>query len=87
MAPVDGVIAVRPPEGDPLAPLRDSVRQLGPDERRLIELIAERLAAGRTQYGELVLATDRRDFTIEASEEALDAAVYLAARLLKERIS
>ena len=80
-------IRIREPEGDPLEPLRNRARQLGPDELRVLVTIAERLVAGRAQYGELVLATDRRDFTIEASEEALDAAVYLAARLLKERIS
>jgi hypothetical protein len=57
--------------------------ELGPDERRVIALIAERLAAGRRIYGELDLEADRRDFAAEASEELIDGAIYLAAGALK----
>lgn len=57
--------------------------RLGTDERRVVVRVAERLAAGRTVYGALDLATDERDFRAEAAEELLDACVYLAADSLR----
>jgi hypothetical protein len=57
--------------------------ELGADELRVLLLIATRLAAGRRYYGELHLATDRRDFRAEGAEELLDAVVYLAAATLR----
>jgi hypothetical protein len=38
---------------------------------------------GRTCYGPLDIKGDRRDWLHEASEEALDCAVYLAAEVLR----
>ena len=49
----------------------------------MLRLIAERLLLGRRRYGELNLATDRRDFASEALEEAADMTVYAAAELLR----
>jgi len=72
---------LRKPEGNPLADLVWLVRRLGPDERRLLCRIAERLRADRSVYGKLDLATDRRDFRAEAAEELLDATIYLTAEL------
>lgn len=56
---------------------------MAPDEAEVVALVAERLAAGRRTYGALDLATDARDLRREASEELLDACVYLAADALK----
>lgn len=56
---------------------------LGPDEAEVLALVAERLAMGRRQYGELRPATDPRDFGREALEEAADGLVYVAAGLVK----
>lgn len=58
-------------------------RSLGADERRVVVEVARRLAAGRATYGELELATDRRDLESEAGEELLDACVYLAAHAIR----
>jgi hypothetical protein len=56
---------------------------LGPDELAVLELVAHGLARGRNVYGELVLATDARDMTCEASQEIRDALVYLGAQLVR----
>lgn len=57
--------------------------RMGDDELRVLVTLARRLAMGREQYGELRIDRDRRDWTKEASEEALDLSVYLAIALLK----
>lgn len=62
--------------------LLEAVNQLGPDERAVLLLQAERLARGRRDYGELVLETDTRNFCREAAEEAMDQCQYLAMLLL-----
>ena len=64
-------------------PLFAIAEQLGPDELAVLTLLPERLRGGRRIYGELRLATDTRDFTREALEEAADMAVYAAAGLLQ----
>lgn len=56
---------------------------LGPDEAEVLALVAERLAKGRRQYGELHPATDPRRFEREALEEAADGLVYVAAALVR----
>jgi len=61
-----------------LARLLAATERPGPDELALLALIADRLLLGRRCYGELRLATDRRDFHREALEEAADLAVYAA---------
>ena len=66
-----------------LAQLLIAAEQLGLDELAVLALIAERLLLGRRHYGELHLATDRRNFQREALEEAADLAVYAAAGLLR----
>jgi len=40
--------------------------------------LVDRLLVGRRDYGELVLATDKRDFVREANEERVDVVVYNA---------
>ena len=57
--------------------------QLGDDEARVVLLVARRLAMGRKAYGPLDIRGDRRNWRHEASEEALDCAVYLAAETLR----
>jgi hypothetical protein len=58
-------------------------RELGEQERAVVLAIAERLAMGRRQYGPLDVAGDPRDWRKEASEEALDCAVYLACEVMR----
>ena len=62
------------------------VDQLGADsdEVRVLRRIAERLAMGKRQYGRLALASDKRDFVSETSEELLDAVAYLAMASVRE---
>jgi hypothetical protein len=57
--------------------------KLGPDELKVLEIIARRLANGQVTYGLFDVDTDPRDFARETLEEVCDAAVYSAAQLLK----
>ena len=66
-----------------LLQLVDVAERLGGDEFELLLIIARRLDAGRTRYGALDVTRDARDFRAEALEELADAAVYLAADLLR----
>ena len=50
---------------------------------RILKLIQERLEEGQRKYGHENVEHDGRDFTTEALEEALDCAVYLAAKLIE----
>lgn len=72
-------------EADPRAELDGIVAQLGPDEVKVLVAISRRLAMGRRVYGTLDIAGDRRDWKWEATDEALDLAVYLSAELLRRR--
>lgn len=58
-------------------PLIHLHRRLGPNAQRILLRIAQRLAAG-TEYGDF---EQRKDWDREAQEEAIDMAVYLAAKL------
>ena len=58
-------------------------RELGSDELSVLLLIARRLAMGRKCYGPLDIRGDRRDWQSEATEELLDACVYLGAESLR----
>ena len=51
--------------------------------KQILELINKRLLIGEKKYGNENVATDGRDFLKESLEEALDCAVYLAARLVE----
>lgn len=53
--------------------------KLGPRERKALLAIGMRLWAGQRKFGKLTI--DKKDWAYEAVEEALDAAVYLAALL------
>ena len=50
---------------------------------KILDLIEERLIIGERKYGNENVINDGRDFIQEALEEALDCAVYLAARLIE----
>ena len=50
---------------------------------RILKLIQERLEVGERKYGHENVENDGRNFTTEALEEALDCAVYLAAKLIE----
>ena len=49
----------------------------------ILDLIEERLLIGERKYGNENVINDGRDFVKEALEEALDCAVYLAAKLIE----
>ena len=49
----------------------------------ILDLIEERLIIGERKYGSENVVNDGRDFIQEALEEALDCAVYLAAKLIE----
>lgn len=48
------------------------------DRPRMHGVLWARLRAGRSAYGPLVLAEDRRDFRVEAEQEAADLMHYAA---------
>ena len=50
---------------------------------QIIKLIKQRLTKGEERYGKENIVSDGRDFVQEALEEALDCAVYLAAKLIE----
>ena len=50
---------------------------------KILDLIEERLVIGERKYGSENVIDDGRDFIQEALEEALDCAVYLAAKLIE----
>ncbi len=58
-------------------------RDLGADELAVLCLVAERLKIGAGRYGAFQVAGDRRDFRIEALEEAADGLVYAAVALMR----
>ena len=51
--------------------------------QKILKLIEQRLLIGEKKYGNENVTNDGRDFLKESLEEALDCAVYLAARLLE----
>ena len=51
--------------------------------KKILKLIKSRLDEGEQKYGHENVETDGRNFTTEALEEALDCAVYLAAKLIE----
>ena len=53
--------------------------RLGPNGRKVLQLLADRLVLGHERYGDF---DDGRDFTREALEEDLDGIVYRAATLI-----
>lgn len=58
----------------------ENLHLLGPDERRVVARIVDRLLEGQQQYGELNLAMDKRDWHEEGAQELADYLVYSAAR-------
>lgn len=70
------VVPAKTPEIEDAVRVLAAMSQIGPNARRALVLIAERMAVGRKRYGE---DFDReRDWTKEAQEEFLDGAIYLA---------
>lgn len=82
----EAVVALAELVADPAGETRAllaSWRQLAGDERAVLLALAKRLVAGRALYGQLELEHDQRDFLREASEELLDATVYLTIDVLR----
>jgi len=59
-----------------LSGLLRACEPLGVDELKVLGWIAQRLAQGEQEYGRLDLASDRRDFVQERSEEIADMLIY-----------
>lgn len=57
----------------------------GDDNHAILYLIAERMEVGKERYGHGLRVDDGHDWAQEALEEALDLAVYVAARLVQLR--
>ena len=51
--------------------------------KKIIELIEERLEKGKRQYADQLDVHDGRDWLIEALEEVLDCMVYISAKILE----
>ena len=51
--------------------------------KKILQLIEQRLLIGEKKYGNENVTNDGRNFLKESLEEALDCSVYLAARLLE----
>ncbi len=64
--------------------LDGELADLGVDERRVLLVLARRLLAGQRHYGRLDVATDRRDWRRERSEEIADLLIYSAIAELAE---
>jgi hypothetical protein len=65
--------------------LNDHANEMSVDELRAMNLLAARLEMGRVRYGALDLASDPRDFELEADAEASDLLLYLAFARLARR--
>lgn len=55
------------------------------DEQLVADLVVARLRGGARKYGRLDVIDTQRDFLVEALEEAIDGAVYLACELVRIR--
>lgn len=75
------------PADDTATHIADYLAMLGQDELEVVLFVVEGLARGRAVYGELDVASDRRDYRREAGEEVRDALVYLGAELVRLRRS
>ena len=75
--------ALTDPADAPVRELAEIAQRLTGDELAVLALIARRLDAGRKRYGSLDVSRDGRDFRHGALEELADAAVYLAAAILR----
>lgn len=68
-------------------PLERIVRcalRLQGDDLELLACLAERIKIGESCYGTMQIDRDPRNFVQEATEEILDATIYLAAALLRK---
>ena len=51
--------------------------------KKILQLIEQRLLVGEKKYGNENVINDGRNFLKESLEEALDCSVYLSARLIE----
>jgi hypothetical protein len=63
--------------------LEAAIVGLGPEERKVLEILVARLANGQVTYGLFDVDNDPRDFARETFEEICDASIYSAVQLLK----
>jgi hypothetical protein len=73
---VVGTEACAPVASAPTAELTAIAADLGPDEIKVLTVLARRLLAGQRHYGRLDVRTDGRDWRRERAEELADALVY-----------
>lgn len=68
---------------DAMRKMNTLLPELGDDEINVLVRVTERLRGGADAYGELSIATDRRNWVVEALAEVLDCQVYTACALLR----
>jgi hypothetical protein len=74
-------------DSDVVSKLNQLIAEAGPDERRVLLFVADRLVnLGQKCYGKLDLSTDPRDGHAELNEELGDALVYLAFVALRGKL-
>lgn len=59
--------------------------QLNADELEALEMLLDKLLAGKAKHGPLDLDTDQRDWLAEMSEEAFDGAFYAAFAIIQRK--
>lgn len=59
--------------------------RLNEDERDVLAEVAEGLVHGQDIYGKMDLASDTRDFVLEATHEDRDWLVYRAMQIVAQR--
>ena len=62
-----------------LSTIDQHAQDLNEDELLVLANVAEGLATGKREIGDLDLVQDRRDWILEMREEVRDALVYMAA--------
>ena len=56
-----------------------------PDEREVLQFMADRIDKARAQYGPLQIDSDERDWDWEEHLENVDGSIYRAIGIIKKR--
>lgn len=75
----------RPATHTSVAAVAIKLSRLNADELEAIDLLLEKLLAGKAKYGPLDLDTDQRDWLAEIVGEQLDTAFYVIFALIQRR--
>lgn len=74
-----------PPDSGRLLSLFGKLSKLNADEIDSIDYLTDKLIAGREKHGPLDLASDRRDWFVEATQELADRQCYEAFAAVQRR--